>query len=51
MTNEMHEQLTQAMEENFPENNIKIEETDNVDRRWEGSFLPSAWWLLHWPPF
>ncbi len=31
LTNEMHEQLTQAMEENFPENNIKIEETDNVD--------------------
>ena len=31
LTTEMHEQLTQAMEENFPDNHIKIEETDNVD--------------------
>ncbi len=51
LTNEMHEQLTQAMEENFPENNIKIEETDNVDPTMGREFLPSAWWLLHWPPF
>ena len=31
LTTEMHESLTQAMEERFPDNNIKIEETDNVD--------------------
>lgn len=31
LTTELHEKLTHAMEEAFPENNIKIEQTDNVD--------------------
>lgn len=31
LTTEKHEELTKALEEAFPDNGIKIEETDNVD--------------------